>query len=117
MVSLIYKVMFKGIKETNSKKLSLTFKGIEMEKSLNVPAQFIFEIKKLSNAQKDMAEKITELIIANENPNQWKEKIQDYIENPFDQNSNQVTEIQSIASEHQVNSYLASLLYHSQKSE
>jgi hypothetical protein len=76
-----------------------------------------FEIKKLSNAQKDMAEKITELIIANENSDQWKVKIQDYIEKPFDQNLNQVNEIQSIASEHQVDSYLASLLYHSKKSE
>jgi hypothetical protein len=76
-----------------------------------------FEIKKLSNAQKDMAEKITELIIANEDSSQWKVKIQDYIEKPFDQNLNQVNEIQSIASEHQVDSYLASLLYHSKKSE
>jgi len=76
-----------------------------------------FEIKKLSNAQKDMAEKITELIIANEDSSQWKAKIQDYIEKPFDQNLNQVNEIQSIASEHQVDSYLASLLYHSKKSE
>ena len=88
-----------------------------LEEEVKVSLRKKFEIKKLSNAQKDMAEKITELIIANENPNQWKEKIQNYIENPFDQNSNQVTEIQSIASEHQVNSYLASLLYHSQKSE
>lgn len=89
----------------------------DLEEEVKSSLRKKFEIKKLSNAQKDMAEKITELIIANENPNQWKEKIQGYIENPFDQNSNQVTEIQSIASEHQVNSYLASLLYHSQKSE
>jgi hypothetical protein len=93
----------------------LAVQGLEEEVKGSLRKKF--EIKKLSNAQKDMAEKITELIIANENPNQWKEKIQDYIENPFDQNSNQVSEIQSIASEHQVNSYLASLLYHSQKSE
>jgi len=70
-------------------------------------------VKKLSNQQKEDAEKISEIIIANENPTNWSSKLQDYIEKPIDQNLEQVNNIQEIAAEHQVSSYIASLLYHS----
>lgn len=70
-------------------------------------------VKKLSNQQKEDAEKISEIIIANENPTNWGSKLQDYIEKPIDQNLEQVNNIQEIAAEHQVSSYIASLLYHS----
>ena len=72
-----------------------------------------FNVKKLSNQQKEDAEKISEIIIANESPENWKSKIEEYIEKPFDQNQEQIQNIQEIAAEHQVTSYLASLLYHS----
>jgi hypothetical protein len=70
-------------------------------------------VKKLSNQQKEDAEKISEIIIANENPTNWSNKLQDYIEKPIDQNLEQVNNIQEIAVEHQVTNYIASLLYHS----
>jgi len=70
-------------------------------------------VKKLSAQQKDSAEKITEIIIANEQPDKWVEVIGNYIDNPIDKNVPQVTEIQDIASTHQITNYLASLLYHS----
>lgn len=73
-----------------------------------------FNIKKLNFQQKDTAEKITELIIANEKPDFWREKVDLYINKPFDHNTDQTSKIESIASEHQISSYLASLLYHSQ---
>jgi len=72
-----------------------------------------FNAKKLSNQQKENAENISEIIIANESPENWKSKIEEYIEKPFDQNQDQITKIQEIAAEHQVTNYLASLLYHS----
>lgn len=71
------------------------------------------QVKKLSNQQREDAEKILETIISNEKPENWKAKVEDYINNPFDQNKDQVNEIQDIALEHQINNYLASLLYHS----
>lgn len=74
-----------------------------------------FNIKKLSNQQKEMSEKISELIIANESPSNWGENIKKYCDEPFDHNKEQISNIEIIASEHQINSYLASLLYHSQK--
>jgi hypothetical protein len=72
-----------------------------------------FNVKKLSNQQKESAENISEIIIANELPENWKAKIEDYIEKPFDQNQEQINNIQEIAVEHQVSNYMASLLYHS----
>jgi hypothetical protein len=72
-----------------------------------------FNIKKLSNQQKENAEKISEIIIANENPENWVSKIEEYIEKPFDKNQDNLNEIQEIAAQHQVTEYLASILYHS----
>jgi len=72
-----------------------------------------FNVKKLSNQQKESAENISEIIIANEVPENWKAKIEEYIEKPFDQNQEQINNIQEIAAEHQVSNYIASLLYHS----
>jgi hypothetical protein len=70
-------------------------------------------VKKLNNQQKESAERISEIIIANEVPENWTAKIEEYIEKPFDQNQEQIGNIQEIASEHQVTNYIASLLYHS----
>lgn len=72
-----------------------------------------FNVKKLSNQQKENAERISEIIIANEVPENWTAKIEEYIEKPFDQNQEQINNIQEIAAEHQVTNYIASLLYHS----
>ena len=72
-----------------------------------------FNVKKLSNQQKESAENISEIIIANEVPENWTSKIEEYIEKPFDQNQEQINNIQEIAVEHQVSNYIASLLYHS----
>ena len=69
----------------------------------------------MSNQQKEDAEKISEIIIANENPQDWVSKIEEYVEKPFDQNQDNVNQIQEIAAEHQVTGYLASILYHSKK--
>ena len=70
-------------------------------------------VKKLNNQQKEDAERISEIIIANEVPENWTAKIEEYIEKPFDQNQEQIGNIQEIAVEHQVTNYIASLLYHS----
>jgi hypothetical protein len=85
-----------------------------LEEEVKASLRKKFNIKKLNNQQKEMAEKISELIVANENHENWQNKISDYINEPFDKNLKQVSEIESLASEHQISNYLASLLYHSQ---
>ena len=85
----------------------------DLEEQVKLAVRNKFNVKKLSNQQKKDAENISEIIIANESPENWNSKIEDYIEKPFDQNQEQIQNIQEIASGHQVTSYLASLLYHS----
>ena len=49
--------------------------------------------------------------MANEKSENWLTSVKDYIANPVDKNKEVVKEIQSIAYDHQVDSYLASILY------
>jgi hypothetical protein len=67
----------------------------------------------MSNQQKEVAAQITHIIIANENPENWNDKISDYISNPVDSNENAVKEVQEIAYNHQLDSYISSILRHS----
>lgn len=67
--------------------------------------------RKLSNKQKEIAGKISNIIISNENPENWVDNIEKYCESPMDKNSKKVAKIQEIQAEHQIDSYLASILY------
>lgn len=71
------------------------------------------QLKKLSNEQKIIASQISELIASNETPEKWMSEISNYINNPFDKNQEVVKSINDIAFEHQLDHYLASILYHS----
>ena len=53
------------------------------------------------------------IIIANEDPSYWKDNISKYITNPIDSDEGRIKEIREIAYEHQVDDYLASILYNS----
>ncbi len=72
-------------------------------------------IKRLTNKQKEVAQDITALIVANEAPENWSESIGSYLDSPIDRNKNRINKINEIAIEHQVDSYLASILYSSKK--
>ena len=71
--------------------------------------------KRLSKKQKEVAESITSIIVSNEPPEYWTSKAQDYIDDPSDKNESRVNEVSELAVEHQVNDYLASILYASKK--
>jgi hypothetical protein len=81
--------------------------NIEVEKSLRKK----HGIRKLSRKQKEIAEQISEIIVANEEPLDWSESINKYLEKPEDKNKDRVRQIELIAMEHQVDYYLASILY------
>lgn len=70
-------------------------------------------LKKMSNEQKDIADQISKIIISNETPENWIESVAKYIEKPHDTNKNMVSNVLDISDEHQVDAYLASILYHS----
>lgn len=85
--------------------------NVEVEKHLRKK----FSIKRLTNKQKEVAQDITALIMANEEPEGWKEAIAKYAETPLDTNKERINQIHEIAVEHQIDSYLASILYASKK--
>ena len=64
----------------------------------------------MTNKQKKVAEEITELIMANEEPDSWKEKVSAYVDKPQDTNKSRVNKVNEIALKHQVDNYLAGVL-------
>ena len=70
-----------------------------------------YDNKRVTNKIRNLAEEICQVVMANEMPEQWSEKVVDYIDNPIDTNHNKISEVQTIACEHQVDDYLASLLH------
>lgn len=74
-------------------------------------------LRKLSKQQKEVAFEITKIIVANESPESWESVAINYVNEPKDKNLNIVSEIESIAADHSVDSYVASVLYHSKKVE
>jgi hypothetical protein len=69
--------------------------------------------RKLSKQQKEVASEIASIIIANENPKDWSSKVNEYCSNPVDTDKERIDEIREIAFEHQIDDYLASILYNS----
>jgi hypothetical protein len=67
-------------------------------------------IKRLNKLQKEVAEQITHLIIANEEPTKWRESIDTYLDSPEDRNKERVNKVIEIAATHQVNPYIAGIL-------
>lgn len=74
-------------------------------------------LRKLSKQQKEVAFEIVKVITSNEVPENWDNSIAEYLNNPKNKNLNVINEIENIALEHGVDSYVASILYHSKKSE
>jgi hypothetical protein len=89
----------------------ISFQKLEEEVSAMLRKKH--NLKKLSHSQKNISEQIAKIIIANELPENWSSKVMDYINDPIDKNESIVNEINSIAINHQIDTYLASILHHS----
>ena len=74
-----------------------------------------FKVKKLNEQQSSVASDILTVIMANEEPADWKNSIKNYCENPIDQKQERVNKVLNVAAEHQVDNYVAALLYSSRK--
>jgi hypothetical protein len=72
-----------------------------------------YKNKRVTNKIRSLANEVCKVVMANEPAEKWLEKSKKYVDNPIDTNSKKVKEIQSIAFEHQVDDYLASLLHES----
>jgi len=69
--------------------------------------------KKLNDNQKTVAEEIAKIIIANEKVENWGENVEKYCNNPIDQNHEQVKQINEIAIKHEIDPFMASILFNS----
>lgn len=75
------------------------------------------KLKNLNDQQKEIADQIATIIVANEEPENWKAKIEEYIDNPIDQNKERINKINELAGFHQVDFYMASILFASIKED
>ena len=71
--------------------------------------------KRISKATKEQAEKICEIIVANEDPENWEDSIGVYVRDPIDRNQQRVRTIYDIAAEHNLDYYTASILFAARK--
>ena len=70
----------------------------------------IHKVKRLNKKQKEIAIEICDIIICNEEPENWEKNIASYCKKPQDNNKKRVQQVQQICAEHNVDTYLGSLL-------
>ena len=68
------------------------------------------KVKRLNKKQKEIAAEICDIIICNENPENWKKSVASYCKKPHDHNLDRVKQVHSVCVEHHVDTYLGSLL-------
>lgn len=88
-------------------------KSQDLEKNVEKELRKIHKKTRLTKQQKQIAQTIGHIIIANEKPDDWKKSVEKYCKIPADQNEEQVKAVEEIALEHQLDSFMASMLYHS----
>jgi hypothetical protein len=87
----------------------------KLESEICAKLRKMHNVKRMSKKQKIVASDICEIVMANELPQNWISKAEEYCEEPQDKNLDRVKQIQELASEHQVDNYVATILYASKK--
>jgi len=83
----------------------------KLEAEIQEKLKLKYDNKRVTNKIRNLSSELCKIVMANESSDKWLEKVSEYINNPSDTNEEAIKEIQSIALEHQVDEYLASLLY------
>jgi len=87
-----------------------------LQKEVEKELRKLHNIKRLNKIQKKMAEDIVELIVSSEASEDWINKAKEYCKNPISNTSVDIlNEVTDIAYNHQVDTYLASILRASKK--
>ena len=104
-----------GTKATINFSLSRIQEHLNLSDKLNLEVEAslrrIHKRKRLSKQQKEVAREITNIVIANEEPPNWLAKAGRYAAEPTDRNHERVKKVQDVAYEHQVDDFLAGILY------
>ena len=85
-------------------------KASKLFKTVEASLRKKHKIKRLNKSQKQVAQDIACIIIANENPENWDKKVSQYVKKPVDANHDRIAEVREVACEHQIDEYLASIL-------
>jgi hypothetical protein len=106
-----------GTKATLNFSLSKIQENLNLSDKVNIEVEAslrkIHKRKRLSKQQKEVAREITNIVIANENPENWLAKAGRYAAEPTDRDHERVKKVQDVAYEHQVDNFLAGILYSS----
>ena len=102
-------------------KATLNFSLAKIQENLNLSDKVNTEVeaslrkihkrKRLSKQQKEVAREITNIVIANEDSSNWLAKAGRYAAEPTDRDHERVKKVQDVAYEHQVDDFLAGILY------
>jgi hypothetical protein len=71
------------------------------------------KLKKIGEAEAKIIEMVTHTIMANESPEKWADNVEKYCESPTDNNKARLSEINEIAATHNLDFYLATILFNS----
>jgi len=69
------------------------------------------KLKELSEKQLAVADTITSIVMSNEEPKDWIKESKNYIDKPLDKNQERVSSVQEVALEHQLDDFMAGILY------
>jgi hypothetical protein len=104
-----------GTKATLNFSLSKIQENLNLSDKVNTEVEAslrkIHKRKRLSKQQKEVAREITNIVIANEDPPNWLAKAGRYAAEPTDRDHERVKKVQDVAYEHQVDDFLAGILY------
>ena len=105
-----------GAAEISLKKLKeIVLASSDIQSKVEKEILVISEKKRVSKAIKEQAESILEIIVANEDPENWESSIGIYVRDPVDKNQERVRKVYDIAAEHDLDTYTASILLAAQK--
>ena len=104
-----------GTKATLNFSLSKIQENLNLSDKVNTEVEAslrkIHKRKRLSKQQKEVAREITNIVIANEDSSNWLAKAGRYAAEPTDRDHERVKKVQDVAYEHQVDDFLAGILY------
>jgi hypothetical protein len=71
----------------------------------------VHDVKRLTNKQKEISREISNIVMANEEPENWLKAVKKYCDKPVDSDKERVTKITEIACDHDIDMESASILY------
>jgi hypothetical protein len=100
----------KAVNFSAKKVMELTSKVSELDELVSSKLLKKFKIKKLNEDQKNVSSGITDLILANETPDQWEKVVDSYVSSPIDKNEKRVNEVVEIAAKYGTTNRQAAIL-------